>query len=190
MFAAMVEQLNDDDRDFMLNLYKNYYNLTRKNIYCFTRSQTDIEDLINDVFVKLIEKVSLLRTFDCCRITTYIVYTIKSVSINYVKHKAVETKHIYCSNDMEYFEDFYQSGTDFDDKLIREDKLALLKKAILLLPQKQKDLLYFKYLLEMKDSEIAEMLGIAPDSVREYLTRARRNAKHLMEIEMSSNGES
>lgn len=52
------------------------------------------------------------------------------------------------------------------------------------LPQKQKDLLFFKYILEMSDEDIAEVFEIAPNSVRQYLTRARRNAKKLMEKEI------
>jgi RNA polymerase sigma-70 factor (ECF subfamily) len=51
--------------------------------------------------------------------------------------------------------------------------------AILNLPEKQKELLYFKYMLGMNDSEIAAIFDIAPDSVRQYLTRARRSAKKI-----------
>ena len=87
MFATLVTQLDDDDRAFMLDLYKNYYNLARKNIFNITHSKDDLEDLIDDVFVKLIEKVSLIRNFECCKLTTYIVYTIKSVSINHLRGK-------------------------------------------------------------------------------------------------------
>ena len=71
MFATLVTQLDDDDRAFMINLYKNYYNLARKNIFNITHSKNDLEDLIDDVFVKLIEKVSLIRNFERCKLTTY-----------------------------------------------------------------------------------------------------------------------
>ena len=189
MFATAIAQLDNDDRAFMLNLYKNYYNLARKNIFSITHSREDVEDLINDVFIKLIEKITLLRTFDSCKTTTYIVYTIRSVSINYVKHKAIETKHLYFSEYMDILEDFPDSESGLDDRLIRQEESYLLEKAISLLPQSQKDLLYFKYLLDMSDQAIAEVLGIAPNSVRQYLTRARRNAKKLIEREMSYDAE-
>ncbi|MEA4894678.1 MAG: sigma-70 family RNA polymerase sigma factor [Oscillospiraceae bacterium] len=189
MFATAIAHLDNDDRAFMLNLYKNYYNLARKNIFSITHSREDVEDLINDVFIKLIEKIALLRTFDSCKTTTYIVYTIRSVSINYVKHKAIETKHLYFSEYMDILEDFPDSESGLDDRLIQQEESYLLERAISLLPQSQKDLLYFKYLLDMSDQEIAEVLGIAPNSVRQYLTRARRNAKKLIEKEMSYDAE-
>jgi len=70
---------------------------------------------------------------------------------------------------------------------VKQEELEALSKAIMKLPQSQKDLLYFKYILEMSDKEIAEILRIAPNSVRQYLTRARREAKKLIEKEAISN---
>jgi len=49
--------------------------------------------------------------------------------------------------------------------------------------------LYFKYILEMHDREIADILNIAPASMRQYLTRVRRKAKDLMNREMNQDAE-
>lgn len=70
-------------------------------------------------------------------------------------------------------------------RIIHQEEIEELGNAILRLPEKQKDLLYFKYILGMADAEIAEIFGIAPDSVRQYLTRARREAKKLMDMEVN-----
>lgn len=190
IFSAMVAMLGEDDRAFMLDLYKNYYNLARKNIFSLTHSEEDMEDLISDAFVKLMEKVSLLRTLECCRLTAYIVYTIRSVSINYLRHKAVETKHICYDVNFNMADDLPETGDELDDRLIRQEEVELLGRVISMLPQNQKDLLYFKYLLDLSDSEIAGLIGVSPDSVRQYLTRARRSAKRLMEREMIGHAES
>lgn len=85
LFLMVVTQLDDDDSMFMLNLYKNYYGLAKKTIYNMIDGKNDVEDLINDVFIKLIEKISLLRTFERCKLTSYIVYTIRSIAINLFK---------------------------------------------------------------------------------------------------------
>ena len=185
MIGVLIAQLDEDDRTFALNLYKSYYSLTRKTIYNMIHSNDDIEDLIDDVFVKLIEKISLLRTFNSPKTTSYIVYTIRSVSINYIKHKKVESKHLYFSDNMDNLDNIFDSVENLDEKLVRQEELETLSNAISKLPQNQKDLLYFKYVLDMSDSEIADILVIASNSVRQYLTRARRNAKKLMEKELS-----
>lgn len=188
LFTA-IAGLNDDDRAFMLDLYKNYYSLARKTIFSITHENKDIEDLVNDSFIKLIGKIPLIRTLDCCKITSYVVYTIRSVAINYIKHKKVEHKHLYYSENSDLANGTFIFEDDSEARLIRREEMDLLRDAISMLPVKEKDLLYFKYILEMKDNDIAEILGIAPNSVRQYLTRARRNAKKLMEKETSNNAE-
>lgn len=184
---ALITQLDNDGRAFMLDLYKNYYNFTRKTIFNITHENEDIEDLINEVFIKLIEKVPLLRTFDCSKTTSYIAYTIRSVSINYLKHRKVENKHAYYCEDSDFIDNLVVFDDKSEERLVKQEELEALSKAIMKLPQSQKDLLYFKYILEMSDKEIAEILRIAPNSVRQYLTRARREAKKLIEKEAISN---
>lgn len=189
MMGLFITQLDDDDRAFMLDLYKNYYNLARKTIYSITHNNENIEDLIDDAFVKLIEKIPKIRTLDCCRTTSYVVYTFRSVAINYLKHNNVEKKHIYYSENMDLTEDLYDLEDDTEERLVQQEELELLNIAFSKLPQSQKDLLYYKYILEMSDKDIAEILGIAPASVRQYLTRARRKAKKLIEKENSNYAE-
>lgn len=193
MFVLMMAHLDDDDRDFILKIYKNYYSYARKKIYDITHDNERIEDLIDDVFVKLIEKISVIRTLSSCSLTSYVVFTIRSVSINYNNHKNVESKYICYNDDADSALDFLNQIEDDSqsslERLIHREEAESLSDAVSKLPQNQQDLLYFKYILEMKDEEIAQIFGIASNSVRQYLTRARRNAKKLMEKELSNYAE-
>lgn len=180
---------SDDDRVFMLSLYKDYYGLVRKTIYDLTHDVHYAEDLTNYTFLKLIGKVSLIRTFESCKLAAYVVYTSKSVAINFIKHRNVQQKHAYYGEAMDLAEMIPGIEDSEEDRIIHQEEIAELGNIILKLPDKQKDLLYFKYILEMYDRDIAEILKIAPDSVRQYLTRARRKAKELMEKEMNQRAE-
>lgn len=171
----MIE--DEDDKSFMLDLYKNYYGLVRKIIFSIIHNQKDLEDLINDTFVRIIEKTSVIRTLNSCKTASYVVYTAKSITINFIKHRDVQNKHLFLGTDDDFSQYLSSSDNIVEDRVIYEQEIELLSDAILELPEKQKNLLYFKYVLDMTDKDIAEILGIAPDSVREYLTRARRKAK-------------
>lgn len=186
MFFAIISEMDISDRAFMLALYENYYGLVRKTIYGITFNKNNIEDLIDDVFVKLIKKAALLRTFNSCKTTAYVVYTSRSIAINHIKHNDVEKKHMFYLEDLEVYEDTYAEDGP-EDLIMRKDELRILSDAILQLPQNKKDILHFKYRLKMSDEEIAQKLGISTNSVREYLTRARRQAKKLMEKEVNGN---
>jgi len=179
----------DDDKSFMLNLYKDYYRLVRKTAYNITRDADSAEDLTNDTFIKLIEKISLLRTLDCCRLAVYVVYTSRSTAINFIKRRDVQHKHGYYGEDADMAEKIPSPKDNLEERIIHQEEIEELGNAVLKLPEKEKDLLYFKYILEMHDREIADILNIAPASVRQYLTRARRKAKDLMDKEMNQHAE-
>lgn len=186
----IISSLADEsDKAFMLNLYQNYYGLVRKTVYNITRDLNNLDDLINDTFLKIIYKISLIRTLDSCKIAAYIVYTSRSVAINFIKHRDEQTKHLYFGEETDLAESIVGSEETIVDRIIRQEEIEEMGNAILKLPEKQKDLLYFKYMLRMDDNDIAEIFDIAPDSVRQYLTRARRNAKKNMGKEMNNDAE-
>lgn len=186
IIAAMAD---DSDKAFMLNLYREYYGLVRKTVYNITHDKDNLEDLINDTFLKLIPKISLIQGLESCKTAAYVVYTSRSVAINFIKHRDVQTKHLYYGESTDLAERIHGFEDSIEDRIIHQEEIENLRDAILKLPERQKDLLYFKYLLEMDDHEIAEILEIAPDSVRQYLTRARRKAKEIMDKELHSYAE-
>ena len=186
MITMVIAALADDsDKSFMLDLYQDYYGLVRKTIYNIIHETENLEDLINDTFLKLIEKISLIKTLDCCKTAAYVVYTSRSVTINFLKHRNVQNKHVFYGEDNDLAEKISGWEETIADKIIHQEKLKEMGSAILRLPEKGKDLLYFKYILEMSNEELSEIMGIAPASVRQYLTRARRKAKSLMDKEVN-----
>ena len=180
---------NEEDSTFLVKLYQDYYGCVYRNIKKRTNNSNDAEDLANDTFLKLADKVPLLRTFSSCELTAYVVYTARSVASNYNKHKGVQNKHMFFGEKDDIALDIYDREDSIEDKIVSKEEKAVLVNAILKLPEKYKNLLYFKYILEKSDEEIAKILSIAPHSVRQYLTRARREARKIMEKEMTDSGE-
>ncbi|MPM19022.1 hypothetical protein SDC9_65440 [bioreactor metagenome] len=181
----MIIDDKDDDKSFMLDLNKKYYGLIRKSLINIIYDTNDIEDLINDTFVSLIERTSLIRVLNDRQLATYIYYTAKSVAINFIRHRDVQKKNIYYSEDADLAENIPVFEEEMTDRIIQQKEIEYLRKALKKLPEKQRDILRSKYLLKMSDTEIANTFGIAPASVRQYLTRARRSAKNLIEKEMA-----
>ena len=189
MFVLSAVLTDPDDRDFMMDLYNGHYGLVRSAICKVIRDTDYLEDLINDTFLKLIGKISVLRTLDCCRLAAYVVYTSRSTSIDFIRRRDVQTKHMYFGLDEDLAGTVLDPAEAVEDKVVYAEERDDLWRAILRLPEKQKDLLYFKYVLEMPDAEIAGILGIATASVRQYLTRARRGTKKLINEELKNHGE-
>lgn len=47
-----------------------------------------VDELIQDAFLKLIPKIPLLWTLDSYQRTSYVVYTLKHVCLDYIRKKA------------------------------------------------------------------------------------------------------
>lgn len=178
---TLIGMLDDGEMEFIQKLYIEYKPLVRRKIKDIIGNSSEIEDLINDTFLKLAKQISILKTLNDPKRIAYIAITSKRVAINFIKQRDTQNKYIYYG----WEDDIGTSIEEEEDSRYKEDDLTIqmLIDAVQRLPEKEKSLLYFKYYLEMTDMEIAEEIGINPNSVREYLTRVRRKAKVLMEKE-------
>ena len=60
------------------------------------------------------------------------------------------------------------------EMLLRREQAVLLRQCVALLPQRELDILNYRYLLELPHKEIARLMGLKPEHVRMLLTRAKR----------------
>ena len=174
---------NDDDRDFMITLYTDYYGLMRKHAYQIVEDNSVTEDMIHDACIRLINNISTVRTLKCCVLPAYLVSTIRRVCLNYViRNNSVKQKEIFGLPE-DFIDDIADKSASVEDSALLQLDIERLEKSISKLPQNYQDVLNFKYLLDMRDDEIAQTIGIQKNSVRQYLTRARRKALIVMKTE-------
>lgn len=167
---------NGDDKEYLSNMYRQYYPLLKKHANAITGDLNAVDDLIQDTFLKLIPKISLLRSLNCYKKTSYIVYTLKSVCLDYLRKKTRRspyTSNIPMDDILHQIPDL-QAATE--EIFVYHEELKALDQMLLQLSERDRCLLYFKYNMEMKDREIAKLLGIPANHVRQYIARAKRRA--------------
>ncbi|ADY57018.1 RNA polymerase, sigma-24 subunit, ECF subfamily [Syntrophobotulus glycolicus DSM 8271] len=177
MFPLVILAIeNDDDREYITELYVQYYSIMKKTAYQILRNYDIVDDLINEAFLKLIEKISTLRALECCKRTSYIVYTIRNISIDYIKHRTVETKMVFMGMEDDLMDSIPDTANTPEEISAAKETYEELGAAIETLSERDRDLLYCKYNLELKEKEIAEVMNIPVNNIRQYLVRARRRA--------------
>ena len=67
-----------------------------------------------------------------------------------------------------------------EKQTLTKERSAELRDAMLKLPERQRQILEMTYWLEMKSNEIADVLGMAPSSVRVALKQARDRLRELL----------
>ena len=177
---------NDEDQKFMTDLYIQYYPLMKKKVFLYVKNNEYVDDIIHDAYIKLIEKISLLKTFERYVLTSYVSSTIENAAINFVKKDNTKYKLMFTyedDNNIEFEPDMETPESLFFERVEKEK----IHNAIDRLPNKYRLILQYKYFQNMSDKEIASNFGIKSESVREYLTRARRMAYKILKEEGNLN---
>ena len=136
------------------------------------------EDIFQDVFIKVNQKIS---TFEGnSSVKTWII----RITINTCKDylKSAYSRRVVPM--MEYQEDAIISESDYDE-VEKQDTKELIKKAVLSLPSKYKDLVLCVYFQEMSLTEAAKVLNIAEGTAKSRLSRARQKLKLILEGRVS-----
>lgn len=178
-----------DDQEFIESIYQEYvrllYQIARQYIF-----EADlVEDIVHDAFEKLIPKVSLLRSFDCCRLRAYLVSTVRNTAIT----KAKKLKEEHARQVSSDFEDAIGQIPDayisMEENLLSRERREAFLAAFKSLGQDEQFLLEAKYFLQRSDKEIAEELHVKPSSIRMMLTRVRRKMLTILSKEDNIDGQ-
>ena len=152
---------NDDDREFMTGLYYQYNRLIYSEAKKILGSDSDAEDVLQDVLEKLIDKLDVLRGLESKKL------------INVLKARARGPVSL---EDQEWSAD----DDRVENEVLRSVSAAELRSVLDRLKERSAALLRMKYILQFSNEEIARELNIKRDSVRGLLSRARREAFALL----------
>ena len=168
---------SEESRQFFVELYIRYKPIMFKIASKYISDYDNIEEIIHEAMIKIIEKEDLLTTFDGCTLRTYVVYTIRNMSISFLRQQTRD-KGKLAQIDEDYFEaaGIFDNAPLPEEVVLMDERKAEFVKTWQTLPDDVRELLAGKYILQMDNKELAEEFGCSPDSIRMKLTRARRLA--------------
>ena len=137
------------------------------------RQQEDAEEVYQDVFVKVLNKIS---TFDSRKasLSTWISRIAYNESVNYTR----KTQMIFvCIDDIDLGDEDEESQ---NAKTIDDQTVLLLEKAISELPATDRALLSFFYYDNMSLQEIAYITGSIPSTIGSRLSRIRKRLYRII----------
>ncbi|MFZ1573291.1 MAG: sigma-70 family RNA polymerase sigma factor, partial [Candidatus Kapaibacterium sp.] len=194
-FKFMIQELEDRK---LLDLYNSgekllvFNELVRryqKRIYYVARRMVkrheDADDIAQEVFVKAYTALDNFRGDS--NIYTWLYRIAINLSINHLRKQKVRKFF-----DIDEYADILGKDADQDKKLIKEENVSLIEKAILTLPDKQKSVFIMRYYDELPYEEISNILGTsvgglkanfhhAVSKVSEYVNKAHAERKLTVE---------
>lgn len=148
------------------SLFNKYYNelVAYANSILFDTSAS--EDIVQDVFLKLMEKRTSIRNNDI----SYLYLSVKNACINFIQHNKVKEKH------SPFLKQYYENELRGSSQINKEDSITI-SKAIDKLPFQCKRIFILCCIEGVKYIDVAEDLGISINSVKKQMSKAYRILK-------------
>lgn len=167
-----------NDRDYMEWLYREHYRLMYATAWKFFRDQATVDDVVSESCLAFMKNLPTLRALERNRLRAYIVSTVRNTSLDFIRRQQRVSSHT-ADGEGEAIETVPDSFK-VEEKVLLEDELSRVWKAIEQLPKKEQQIMRMKYAMEMSDVDIAREVGLSENSIRTYIKRARDRIKAIV----------
>lgn len=179
VFPIMILAISDeDDQDFMKQLYLTYHISMLRIARSLTVSMTDAEDAVSDACAALIPKISILRQLDRNILEGYVISTVKNAAFA-IDRKRSKRRESFLDESLK--EEIPDDHENVEIRVLERASLEELMRMIQQLPEEDQVLLRMKFFQHANDDEIAKVLGVKEVSVRSRLSRVRAKIARLMQ---------
>lgn len=162
-------------RDFaesraMSQLYDEYHLYVYKLAWQYSHHNSEVDDLIQDVWVKICEKANLVSQLEKKQQLVYLSTVVRNTA-----YSAGRMRVSYEPLDMASGLGYYEAEV-LNHILDRRLSIERFRQIWPYVPEDARVVLERKYVLGESDAQIAAAMGIHKNSVRMYLSRARKIA--------------
>lgn len=165
--SAILSLIKQKDRQAFGDVFKLYRSNLHRYATLFIQDDQVIEDLIQDIFVKLwfnTDELMISRS-----VKSYLFRMMHNSCLNYIRHQKVVDKFY---KEQAYFGESV-SKTHLSDPLLKE----ALSKAIASLPKLTQDIFILSRVEGFKHEEISQRLAISKKTVEAHLTKATQKLR-------------
>lgn len=168
-----VRPLCKDDKAFFQRFYEEYKGFLYYIAKQYAPLSSDCEDIVQDSILRLMGNVDKLRNLNSGTAAKYIALTVRSAYLDAEKRKSRQQEIPTEDTILELLleQDPFPSGQP-DGTILAELKESLSKKDWMVLEG--------KYILGYSQEELGQLIGVAPNSIRMILHRARGKARMIL----------
>ena len=170
----LIEQLVEGNHDAFRQLFMRYYPKVRSFIWGLLKSETEAEDLTQDVFVKLWtnrERFSDVKTFGA-----YLYVLAKNTTFNYMESKQI--RQIGLEGQPLVEEGQYTPH----EELVAKDLQLLIDMVVDSMPMQRKTVFRLSRSAGLTNEEIAERLQLSKKTVENHLNLALKELRNIVTV--------
>lgn len=168
----LIKKCQNGDKESFNELIKYYYPIIYKFLIKLTTNKDVTDDLVQETFIKLINKIDKYDINGKASFGTYLITIAKNTYIDYLRKIKKELQEI----DIEQIPD----NINFEVSYSKKDNYDLLLKEIEKLPINQKEAIKLKYLEGYSLEEIATLQKVESKTIKSRLFEARKKLKRIL----------
>lgn len=180
-----ISPISANDKEFFERFYNEYKNFMFYAARKYVNTQSECEDIVQDTVERLLHNVKTIKEIDSYRIRKYIALTVRAAYLDAEKKKHGSRPfslddtvlEAMIKADLIYTDNYSDLYSRLDVEKIRRE-----------LPPRDWIVLEGKYIMGYSQEELGQMLGVAPDSIRMIICRAKQKARSILYPNHGSGG--
>lgn len=175
IYLMMID--SEEEKDNFVVLYEKYRRLMQTVCYNILKDDHLAEDATHDAFLKLARNMDKIKGIESRETKRYLITIAKNAAIDLYRKCASRRLHEINFDEMDH-----QAGEDTDMTVNEESGIVEILKH---LPALYRDVLLLKYSNCYSNKEIADVLRISEDTVRQRISRGKKMVKSKIGQEVS-----
>lgn len=177
MLFLLTMHLDENEKECITQIYYDYRTLMMAIATKYVRDTHKAEDIVQESFFKIRKNLSKITSLSCNKKRTYIVYIVKSVSIDYLRKMSKRSND--CSLD-ESIEIESKTPTPDSELFLKEIRLNI-SRIISELDERDSKALIGKYYYGYSTKELCDILQIdSQNTMLSIVYRARKKFIRLL----------
>ena len=179
--TELIEQLKQGDESAFKTIVEQWKDMVYNTILGIVQNETEAEDLAQDVFIKVFEKIGTFK--GDAKFSTWLYRIATTTALDHLRSKKRKKRFGFLQSlsgsgdEKESIPDFNHPGVSLDNK----ERAAVLFKAIDALPENQKTAYTLHKLEGLSYREVSEVLNTTVSAVESLMSRANQNLRKELE---------
>ena len=180
--AELIEKLKQGDETAFKTIVEQWQDMVYNTILGIVQNETEAEDLAQDVFIKVFEKIGTFKGDS--KFSTWLYRIATTTALDHLRSKKRKKRFGFlhsltgsAGDEKEQIPDFHHPGVSLDNK----ERAAVLFKAIEALPENQKSAYMLHKLEGLSYRDVSEVLNTTVSAVESLMSRANQNLRKELE---------
>lgn len=175
------------DADYSLKLiYEMFYPHVYKTAFFITKDHHTTQDIVQETFIKVFNNIDKLE--DGSKMKSWITTIATRTAIDFIRKQRKGTEFV-----TEDFDSFKLNATELastvEEKVEKDFLHELIREEIQQLSPDYRSVLYLKYIADLKDQEIANVLDLKVATVKTRIHRAKNQLKKKLHPDSVRDGD-